>query len=429
MASNPDGDPQFCEVFIKSEPMETEQQQSTTSSVPEEPKSFSFEAITKEELIIEDKDDEGCNLRPRKKVGLLYRPDGTIDCEECGKNVLDYKAYLQHSRRHRNLQEGKYRCKLCKKIFADRGDLTKHNRRIHSEVKGKKGPTPEEKATQATEEDVDPESRVIEENGTFKCPECSKTFKKRILAVTHIERHDNLRKGSIKCSICGKCFACKSALLPHERAHNPATKVPAARSASPLPVMRNGFPAFKCPECNKVFDKRKPYFKHARRHNAIKKGEHQCPICGVVLGFQSELNKHLAYHELNGPEPSKSKTPYVKAEVATAEQSDLICKVCGKFVQNKFSLERHVKRHEALEKGEFQCARCGQYFSTSFALLNHERRHGEPNAAEQDSDSNKEAVSTVSSEEMTLSEAIISKTVAKPRKLILKKIIIKKEGE
>lgn len=70
-----------------------------------------------------------------------------------------------------------------------------------------------------------------------------------------------------------------------------------------------------------------------------------------------------------------------------------------------------------------------QYFSTSFALLNHERRHGEPNAAEQDSDSNKEAVSTVSSEEMTLSEAIISKTVAKPRKLILKKIIIKKEGE
>ncbi|KAL1399274.1 hypothetical protein pipiens_008338 [Culex pipiens pipiens] len=429
MASNPDGDPQFCEVFIKSEPMETEQQQSTATSAPEEPKSFSFEAITKEELIIEDKDDEGCNLRPKKKVGLHYRPDGTIDCEECGKNVLDYKAYLQHSRRHRNLQEGKYRCKPCKKIFADGGDLTKHNRRIHSAENGKKEPSPEVKATQATEEDVDPESRVIEENGTFKCPECNKTFKKRILAVTHIERHDNLRKGSIKCSICGKCFACKSALLPHERAHNPATKVPAARSASPLPVMRNGSPAFKCPECNKVFDKRKPYFKHARRHNAIKRGEHQCPICGVVLGFQSELNKHLASHEVNGPEPCKTKTPYVKVDVATAEQSDLICKVCGKFVPNKFSLERHVKRHEALEKGEFQCSRCGQYFSTSFALFNHERRHGEPKAAEEDSDSNKEAVSTVSSEEMSLSDAIISKTVAKPRKLILKKIVIKKEGE
>uniref|UniRef100_A0A8D8HT49 (northern house mosquito) hypothetical protein n=1 Tax=Culex pipiens TaxID=7175 RepID=A0A8D8HT49_CULPI len=74
MASNPDGDPQFCEVFIKSEPMETEQQQSTTTSAPEEPKSFSFEAITKEELIIEDKDDEGCNLRPKKESWAALSP-------------------------------------------------------------------------------------------------------------------------------------------------------------------------------------------------------------------------------------------------------------------------------------------------------------------------------------------------------------------
>lgn len=425
MATNPE-EPQVDPDLIKSEPMEPEQQNTskTTTSTKKEHTSFSYETVLKEELIIEDKDSEEFNLQPKKQVGLKYRADGTIDCEECGKIIPDYKAYVQHARRHRNVQEGRFRCKLCDKIFADKSELVKHNQRIHFEQKGKEVSQPDE--TKPTlDEEVDPETRVIEEYGIFKCPECSKTFKKRTLAVAHIQRHDNLRKGAIKCPICGKCFASKSALLPHERAHNPVTKIPSARSASPLTLMRNGSVAFKCPECHKVFDKRKPYFKHARRHNAIKRGNFQCQTCGVVLGFQSELNKHVKSHETNGPQSSKTKTPFIKAD-NVAEQSDLICKICGKFVPNKISLERHVKRHEALEKGEYQCNYCGQYFSTSFALLNHERRHTDRKSAEEESDSNKGGVS---SEEISLSDVIVNKTAAKPRKLILKKIVIKKVDE
>lgn len=67
-----------------------------------------------------------------------------------------------------------------------------------------------------------------------------------------------------------------------------------------------------------------------------------------------------------------------------------------------------------------------QYFSTSAALSQHEQRHEGHKSAEEEPDSKQEAVS---SEEISLSDVIVSKTTVKPRKLILKKIVIKKEGE
>ncbi|XP_058507923.1 zinc finger protein 287-like [Solea solea] len=135
------------------------------------------------------------------------------------------------------------------------------------------------------------------------------------------------------CRFCRKRFKKDSALIQH------------------VDEVHTGEKPFKCPQCDKEFNRRDHLSVHSRVHTGEK--PHKCPFCGKLFAQTSNLNVHLRVHT--------GEKPY-------------FCKTCGKMVAHSYHLKicgLPVSTGEKL----FRCYVCGKKFSTSPNLKVHMEIH------------------------------------------------------
>ncbi|KAG5880663.1 hypothetical protein JTB14_037562 [Gonioctena quinquepunctata] len=169
-----------------------------------------------------------------------------------------------------------------------------------------------------TEEDAEAlkPKDIVNEDGEvaiFQCPECPKSFSRRIQLRRHASVH--MQQRGFSCGICEKWFPTRSALVRHERIHT------GERPFQHL-MTHTGQKPYSCPHCSKGFTQKEPLRVHMRTHAASGAPDiqlHYCSLCPKVFCHASGLSRHLVTHT--------GKT--------------FKCRDCDKSFTDKSSLRRH----------------------------------------------------------------------------------------
>ncbi|XP_044757592.1 zinc finger protein 2-like [Coccinella septempunctata] len=168
----------------------------------------------------------------------------------------------------------------------------------------------------------------------FKCPNCPKSFSRRIQLRRHESVH--MQQRGFSCGICEKWFPTKSALTRHERIHT-------------------GERPFQCEVCQKSFAQKEILFRHLMTHTGQK--PYNCPHCPKGFTQKEPLRVHLRTH-------------------MTTDDSDIqlhYCSLCPKVFCHASGLSRHLVTHTGKT---FKCQECDKIFTDKSSLKRHHRQTG-----------------------------------------------------
>uniref|UniRef100_A0A182KA94 C2H2-type domain-containing protein n=1 Tax=Anopheles christyi TaxID=43041 RepID=A0A182KA94_9DIPT len=199
--------------------------------------------------------------------------------------------------------------------------------------------------------------RVHQCRGFLRC--CGKKLFRRFRVMEHIESH----RGTIRCEVCDKPFKSKGYLSRHMTEQH-----------------LNDGPGFSCEHCSRTFQTQRQMNAHRPAHETT-----VCNDCGKTVSIRY-LKKHVALiHEslrqwfmcdLCGKNFSSSMVldRHIKQHqgIETIEKVD--CPFCGKQLNGKYNLQKHVRcMHLEAGKG-YRCDVCGHVSPNSIALKNHVKR-------------------------------------------------------
>ncbi|KAF2895582.1 hypothetical protein ILUMI_10592 [Ignelater luminosus] len=185
------------------------------------------------------------------------------------------------------------------------------------------------------EADSDLQDQEVNEDGElkiFQCPDCPKSFARRIQLRRHASVH--MQQRGFSCGICEKWFPTRSALVRHERIHT-------------------GERPFQCEVCQKSFAQKEILFRHLMTHTGQK--PYNCPHCPKGFTQKEPLRVHLRSH-LN-PTPADIQLHY--------------CTLCPKVFCHASGLSRHLITHTGKT---FKCRDCDKSFTDKSSLRRHHRQ-------------------------------------------------------
>ncbi|XP_058178047.1 transcription factor grauzone-like [Anopheles ziemanni] len=164
--------------------------------------------------------------------------------------------------------------------------------------------------------------------GYVRC--CGRRFRRRSLALEHVDAH----KGLIRCEVCNKTYTTYFALKMHT-------------------LNRHGDPEakkYKCGQCKQSFLQLSVYNSHKKSHTKVR-----CKICEKTLASINSLKVHM--------------------ETKHGNQPKLICPTCGIELCTKYAMDRHINSHMGIETIErLQCNLCLKWFNGKPNLKTHIRR-------------------------------------------------------
>ncbi|XP_060523776.1 zinc finger protein 2-like isoform X2 [Cylas formicarius] len=163
----------------------------------------------------------------------------------------------------------------------------------------------------------------------FKCPDCPKSFSRRIQLRRHASVH--MQQKGFSCGICEKWFPTRSALIRHERIHT-------------------GERPFQCEVCTKSFAQKEILFRHLMTHTGQR--PYACPHCPKGFSQKEQLRVHMKTHM--GNSPSDIQLHY--------------CSLCPKVFCHASGLSRHLVTHTGKT---FKCRECDKPFTDKSSLRRH----------------------------------------------------------
>ncbi|XP_053326228.1 zinc finger protein Gfi-1 [Spea bombifrons] len=175
-------------------------------------------------------------------------------------------------------------------------------------------------------------TRLLLNNGSYKCLKCSKVFSTPHGLEVHVRRsHSGTRP--FACEMCGKTFGHAVSLEQHKAVHSQER-------------------SFDCKICGKSFKRSSTLSTHLLIHSDTR--PYPCQYCGKRFHQKSDMKKHTFIH--TGEKPHK-------------------CQVCGKAFSQSSNLITHSRKHTGFKP--FGCDLCGKGFQRKVDLRRHrETQHG-----------------------------------------------------
>lgn len=301
-----------------------------------------------------DNNDQAPELN--SEILLLVENDsgapGPRTCPVCGKDYASAVLLRTHVRLIHERQ-GEFKCNVgdCTKSFGRQYGLFRHLRDVHN---------------------------MMDDRPKYFCSfeGCDKSFVENYQLTCHERKHN---PPELECELCGKKFHFRKHLNAHLRRH-------------PTFGTRN----HQCPECPSRFSYPEDLATHVRQKHLnddtssssttttttkgvkkksknIKITNFLCGQCGLKFKTEFKLNRHISTQhktpkeELRCSFPGCEKVFYTKARLdrhqtihQDSESQRSVCQKCGKSFRFKRSLNTHLQRHEAQEKGQkdFSCDQC-----------------------------------------------------------------------
>ncbi|XP_062538416.1 transcription factor grauzone-like isoform X1 [Armigeres subalbatus] len=252
-----------------------------------------------------------CGIRHRKRTVLYQHVQHVMNpeafkCEICGKTYKNRFGYNRHKKEsHATEEERTFKCHRCPKSFIKEGPLKRHL---------------------ADHETLD--------NGTAKCETCGKCFSNIGILKNHV-KYRHVKQMEYICDVCSKGFYMRSTFLTHRKTH----EVPAEQLRK------------QCPHCFKWCKNHDYWRVHVRRHK--NEGELSCDVCGHVSPNLMALKGH-------------------KARMHTGPKV-FPCTYCGKEYARAITLKEHVA---AAHTGDvlYHCPHCEKTFNSSANMHSHRKK-------------------------------------------------------
>lgn len=258
--------------------------------------------------------------------------EGKYTCDKCNKIYLDEKRFLKHLQMH----ETPLRCSFCMKTYQNQTSLEKHLAKhytMHTCIICKQTFETEHLLIEHRQvEHIEGNVKIEYEaqESLLQCPDCDLTFTKQRSLSMHRRRHKN-KKVEFICDACGKVFGMKQQLKRHV-------------------VLHSDVKPYKCSKCPKTYARKDQLVHHMHSHKESK--PYECSYCKKSFGQLCSLKDHIRSHT--------GETPY-------------LCSECGKAFANSSNLRQHMMRHTGLKP--YACNMCPKTFCTKGQMTSHMSTH------------------------------------------------------
>lgn len=228
------------------------------------------------------------------------------------------------------------------------------------------------------------------ENGNYSCDICEITCDQKNKIERHIVGKHSFHR-PFQCTACSKSFKYKCDLKAHMLVHTDldSTRLHRCDKCDYVSKVKNNLKAhytrkhtddfkFSCEQCGKRFKMEWDLKFHIATHQ---NSEHMCDICGQFYKSDYSLNKHRRVSHLNNYKFQCSKC---HKRLLTQENLDnhmlghsvtYDCKECGKSFASKRYLTTHSSMHTGIKR--FSCNLCEKVFRTAQTRNAHRSTHSE----------------------------------------------------
>ena len=161
--------------------------------------------------------------------------------EGCSKSYTT-KGNLDKHIKEKHLEIKPYKCDSCDKSFAQKSHLKQHISDVHLKLK------------------------------PFECDVCGECFAQK----SHLKQHISdvhLKLKPFECDMCGECFAQQNHLDNHKSSQHADLKL------------------VECPDCGEKFKHSKQLETHIKKFHVVT--DHQCPHCKMYCTTKRGLNQHI----------------------------------------------------------------------------------------------------------------------------------------
>ena len=230
----------------------------------------------------------------------------TVKCSECDKVCKNRSSYYSH----KNSVHFKTSCSICSKEISGKGNLKRHIRQVHTDVK------------------------------PYSCDECNQSFGDR----GNLRRHEKSKHLKLR-EQCPQCeISCSVGTLQRH-----------IRTFHKMEV-------YQCPDCSRDFRSKYGLSSHVNKAHREVPIEYHCEICHQG-GFFSPQDKSIHKTKFHKDEKDARKREKLKFE----------CVKCQEVFSQRLERDRHMKETHKIASNlrSFKCESCPKTFVTEMRLKRH----------------------------------------------------------